>query len=441
MGSRIAFEIALILLLLVANGVFAMSEIAIVSARKARLQQRAEEGDAGARAALEIAESPNRFLSTVQIGITLIGIFAGAFGGATLAEEIAARISVIPVLEPYSEAIAVAIVVLATTYLSLIIGELVPKRLALNNAERTAALVARPMQMLSRFTSPVVSLLTVSSDLLLRLLRVQDSDDPSITEEEITLLIQQGIHEGVFEQAEHDIIERVLDLDHRRVSVLMTPRTEIVWLDAAAPLQTSLDRVITGAHSYFPLGDGSLDRLIGLVSAKGILAAMVGGTAPDLRRLQVPPLYIPESVPALNALKMLRQNRQQVALVIDEFGGLAGLIALSDIVQSIVVDLPSAFGGDHEPAIVQRKDGTWLIDGQVAMDEFEKLLDLRPVPVQGRIHYNTVGGLVMDVLGRIPAVSDSFEWRGYRIEVMDMDGHRIDKVLVSKIDGTQDDGA
>lgn len=427
-------EIVLIILMVLANGVFAMSEIAVVSSRKARLQQRADDGDMGARAALELAESPNRFLSTVQIGITLVGILAGAFGGATVAQSLADWLSEIPLIGQYGEALGVTIVVLGVTYLSLVLGELAPKRLALNDAERIASLVARPMQTLAMLTTPLVRILTGSTDIIMRLVGAKPSTEPPITEEEIEILIKQGIEAGVFEQAEHDIVGRVFDLDTRRAKTVMTPRTEVVWLDVDDQPDENWQKMSGSGHSYFPVCEGSVDRVLGIVSVKAVWASMLKSKDIDLRAQLQPAAYVPDSVPLLRLLKQIKETRQHLVIVLGEHGDVEGLITLKDITEAILGYLPSLEDEDEEAQVTQRKDGTWLIDGRFLMDDFKDLFDIKEELIDEDLGgYQTLGGFIMSQLGRIPDVSDNFTWQGLRFEVMDMDGHRVDKVLVSRV--------
>jgi putative hemolysin len=425
-----SFEVLVVFLLIIINGIFAMSEIAVVSARKTRLQQWAEEGNAKARAALELANNPNQFLATIQIGITLVGILAGAFGGATIAEELAAILNNISWLAPYSEPLSLALVVLVITYLSLVVGELVPKRLALNNPERLATAIATPMQLLSRVAYPAVHLLGLSTELLLRTLGVKPSTEPPVTEEEIRALIEQGTQAGMIEEAEQEMVERVFRLGDRRVSAVMTPRTEIVWLDREASAEEIRHTITTSAHSRFLVADGSLDNVLGVVHAKDLLAHILGEQTVDLTATLQQPLYVPESMRALKVLELFKQSGTHIALVIDEYGGIQGLVTPSDILEAIVGDLPEA-GEQLEPLAVQREDGSWLLDGMLPVDEFKDLFDLVELPGEDQGIYQTLAGFVIMQLGRIPVVSDHFEWEGLKIEVVDMDGNRVDKVLIT----------
>jgi putative hemolysin len=425
----VLLEIAIVMLLIFANGLFAMSEMAVISARKARLQQRASRGDAKARAALKLANAPNQFLSTVQIGITLVGILVGAFGGATIAEQLAMWLSRFAWLAPYSEAIGLGIVVLGITYLSLVLGELVPKRLALNNPEQIAATVAAPMRALSALASPVIRLLGASTEVVLRGLGARPSTEPPITEEEIKLLVEQGVQVGVFEAAEQEMVVRVFRFGDRRLGALMTPRVEIVWLNADDSPE-AIHRTITGsAHSMFPVGQGSLDNPLGVAHVKDILACSLAGEPTNLRAVLKPPLLVPESITALKVLELFKQSGRHLALVMDEYSGIQGLVTHTDILEALVGDMP-VVAEQAEPQVVQRQDGSWLLNGMLLVDEFKEIFHLERLPGEDQVRYQTVGGLVMASLGRIPLAGESFEWRGLHFEVMDMDGHRVDKVLV-----------
>jgi putative hemolysin len=425
----VAFELLILLLLLIANAVFAMSEIAIVSARKARLQQWANEGDTKARVALELANAPNQFLATIQVGITLVGILAGAFGSATLAKELAVALNGLPLLAPYSQAISFGVVVISITYLSLIVGELAPKRLALNSPERIASAIASPMRGLSRLAHPAVRLLSISTDAVLRLIGIQPSAEPPVTEEEIRVLIEQGTQAGMFEEAEQEMVERVFRLGDRRVSAVMTPRTEIVWLDRNASSEEIRRTIAESVHSRFVIAQGGLDNILGVVHAKDLLARSLGIQAIDLMASLQQPLFVPESMRALALLELFKQSGTHIALAMDEYGGIQGLVTPSDILEAIVGDLPLP-GERAEPQVVQREDGSWLLDGMLSVDEFKELLHLSHLPGEDQGLYQTVAGFVIMQLGRIPQAADAFEWEGLRFEVMDMDGNRIDKVLV-----------
>ncbi|MBD2103814.1 hemolysin family protein [Leptolyngbya sp. FACHB-261] len=433
--SSVTFEILLVFLLILANGIFSMSEMAVISARKARLQQWASEGDGKAQAALDLANAPNNFLSTVQIGITLVGILAGAFGGATIAEPLAAIFSRVPLLAPYSQALGLGIVVAVITYLSLVVGELVPKRLALNNPERIASTVATPMGQLSKIAAPVVHLLGMSTDLVMRMLGIRASTEPPITEEEIQVLIEQGTQAGMFEQAEQDMVERVFRLGDQQVSALMTPRRQVVWLDLDDSLEENRHKMLNSIHSRFPVCQGSLDNVLGIIQVKDLFARSTFDEPLDLTTSLRQPLVVPESTQGLKVLESFKQTGMHTALAVDEYGGVQGLVTLYDILEAIVGDVPSV--GEHtEPQAVQREDGSWLLDGLLTVDEFKDLFDLEELPGEERGSYQTLGGFVLMYLGHIPSSSEHFEWGGLRFEVVDMDGNRVDKVLVMAVKTT-----
>lgn len=424
-------EALIILALIFLNGMFAMSEIAVVSARKARLQQAAEEGDGRARAALELAERPSDFLATVQVGITLAGILAGAFGGATLAQGIAALLARVPLLAPYSAAIGVGVVVLTITYLSLVLGELVPKRLALTNPERVAARVAGPMAGLAALTRPLVRFLSASTDLATRLLGVEPSGEPTITPEELRILVEQGRQSGVFEEAEQDMIEGVLRLDDRRVGGLMTPRPQIVWIDIADSAAAIREKIAASRHSRVPVCQGGLEEVLGIVRTKDLLVQTLACQPLDLRSILQPPLFVPESASALRVLELLQEHSRHVALVTDEFGSIQGLVTHNDILEAVVGALPAP-GKSQQPSAVRRSDGSWLVDGLMDIETFKALFEIENVelPDEELSIYQTLGGLAMHQLGAIPTVGQTFAWQGFRFEVVDMDGRRVDKMLV-----------
>jgi putative hemolysin len=425
--SKIAIEIFVLVVLILANALFAMSEIAVVSARKTRLQQQAQEGNKRAQVALELANAPNQFLATIQLGITLVGIMAGAFGGATIAEELAGVLEQVPFLAPYSEVIGVGIVVLTITYFSLVIGELIPKRLGLNNAERVAARLAPFMRTLSRLASPLVRLLSLSTDLAMRLLRVRPKQETPVSEEEIKLLLQQGTRAGAFEPAEQEMVEHVFRLGDAKVKALMTPRPEVVWLDLDGPAEDARRVVATRGHSRFPVARGELDHVLGVVYVKDLLADGLDGQPFDLEANLRPALYLPETVTALEAMEQLRMNHTDAALVIDEYGGFEGLLTVEDILEAIIGDIVAP-GELVEPEAVQREDGSWLLDGTLPIDEVKDLLGVDSLPHEGS-QYQTLGGFVMLCLGRIPSAGDHFSCCDWRFEVVDMDRLRVDKVL------------
>jgi putative hemolysin len=407
-----------------------MSEMAVVSARKARLQELADQGNTNARSALSLAESPNRFLATVQVGITMIGTLAGAFGGATLSEPLAAYIAQIPALQPYSQTIAFGIVVVLITYLSLILGELVPKRLALNNPERIASLVAAPMQCISAVTGPIVSLLSVSTEMVLKLLRVNPhTNEPLVTEEEIKILLRQGAEAGAFEEAEQDMVERVFHLGDQQATALMTPRPDIRWLDLNDPMEVNRQKMIDSHHSRFPVCQETLDNVLGVVHVSDVLNRSLLGEPIDLTAILRQPLLIPESTRALKILELFKQSGTHIAFVVDEYGIIQGLVTLNDVMEIIIGDV-SFIDQPQEADIIQREDGSWLLDGMLSINEVKEVLGLERLPGEARGNFQTLGGFIITNLGRIPKSSDHFIWDEFRFEVMDMDGNRVDKVLV-----------
>ncbi|MEN6513390.1 hemolysin family protein [Methanoculleus sp.] len=428
----VATNILIVILLILANGFFSMAEFALISARSIRLQKRAAVGDAGAAAALELAGDPTQFLSTVQIGITVVGVLAGAFGGATLAGPLADVFAGIPLVAPYSGPLAVVTVVAAITYLTLVIGELVPKRLAMSNAERVASLVARPMRLLSRAAAPLVRLLAASTEAVLMVFGVRQPSGPEVTEEDIRVLIGQATRAGIFQEAEQDMVESVFRLGDRRVSVLMTPRPDVVAVDVEDPLEENWRKMVESRHVYFPVYREHLDNLLGIVSVRNLWARMISGEPPDLATAIEPAHFVPESVQALAVLDEFKTSGARIALVTDEYGSIQGLVTVHDIMEAIVGGIPSAAHPPEGPA-VRREDGSWLLDGMLPIDEFHDLLNVDTLPGEERGYYQTLGGFVMMYLERTPEAGDLFTWKDLRFEVLDMDGHRVDKVLVTPV--------
>ncbi|MDX9975393.1 MAG: hemolysin family protein [FCB group bacterium] len=424
-------ELFLIVLLIVANGMFAMSEIAVVSARKVRLMQRANRGDARARAALNLAQEPSRFLSTVQVGITLVGVLTGAYGGATLAEQLGEGLQTVPLFAPYADALALGIVVLAITYFTLIVGELVPKRLGLHNPESVAAAVAGPMRVVSFVAAPLVYVLSKSTDAVMWVLRLPEPEDQTITEDEIKILLRQGTRAGLFEETERVMVESIFRLADLRVGALMTPRTGIEWLDPTDDREELVRAISEAAHSHFPVAKDGLDNVIGVVHAKDLLVRCLTGSNLDLQAA-TEPLYVPESMRVIKLLELFRLKGTGFALVVDEYGSLEGLITLRDVLSEVVQGIPSP-DTEEEPMAFRREDGSWLLDGALPVDRFKDLLDLPELPDEEGGYYQTLGGLVMMQVGHIPTAGEHFEWQGLSIEVMDMDGHRVDKVLAKKL--------
>lgn len=423
-------DFIILLLLLILNGVLAMAELAVVSARKPRLKQMADDGDENARAALALAEEPGDFLSAIQIGITLVGIITGAFGGARLSVPVAELLNQAPFLAPYSESLAVAFVVLLTTYLALVVGELTPKRVALNNPEKIATQVARPMQLLARLSHPLVVLLDRSSAALVRLMGIQPNLQPLVTEDEVRVMLEQGTEVGVFEEIEEKMVTSIFRLSDRRVSAIMTPRTEIAWIDVGDRPPEVRQLIAQTGHSRYPLASDNLDHVVGIILVKDLIGQEVKGGEFGWHDLAHPALFVPESMTVLDALERMQETRNTLCLIINEFGGLEGLVTITDVMEAIVGAI-EADGLDETPAIVQREDGSWLVDGMLSVDEFQEHFDLEVLPQHEELGYQTVGGLVMTVLERVPTVGSHVRVGPYRIEVVDMDGRRVDKVLVT----------
>ncbi len=427
--SSVDYDLVVIFLLILVNGLFAMAEIAIISCRKARLTSLAEEGNKRARQALDLANSPNLFLSTVQIGITFVSVMTGVFGGVTVAHRFALHLTASGFFGSYGETIALAIVVLSMTYVSLIIGELVPKRLALNNPERFALLAAGPMRWLSVVAAPLISFLSVSTDQMLKLLRVRPSGEPPFTEDEIRTMIAEATTAGVFEEEEQELVERVFRLGDRSVGVLMTPRQKIVWLDINKPLEKLKKEIARSTFSRFPVCQGTLGNVLGILHVRDLLARTVTGQTVDLKSCLEKPLFVVESMHALKVMELFRESGSQIALVIDEYGTIEGLVTLDDVLEAIIGDIPSE-NEARESKVIRRDDGSWLMDGMLPLDELKTYLDIKRLPAERTGNFQTLGGFIMNYLKRIPSSGDHFISCGWRFEVVDMDRRRVDKVLI-----------
>jgi putative hemolysin len=419
-------EALIIFALILLNSIFALSELAIVSARRTRLQEFADEGSNGAKVALALSQQPNRFLATVQVGITLVGVLAGAFGGATLSADVAEPLRRLSPIEPYADSIAFALVVGVTTYLSLVIGELVPKHLALRNPEGIAMLVARPMMALSRLFTPVVWILNQSTNLILWGLQSKRSTETDISENEIIQMIRQGIKTGIFEQTEQELVEDIFRLNDYRVTEIMIPRTDVVWLDMDAPYQEQQRTVLEHSYSYYPVYRGDFDKVQGMVRAKDVLKHLARGQTFNLAEIMHPPLYIPESSSISQAMEMFRTSKQRVALVLDEHGGIEGLMNFNDIWGEMVADM-----GTLEAEATQREDGSWLLDGQLPTFRLEEIFPELELPPGEERRFATLAGFLLEHFEHTPKAGEHLDYGGLRFEVMDMDGVRIDKVLVS----------
>ncbi len=422
------WQILIVLFLIVLNGFFAMSELAVVSARKPRLQVRADAGSRGAREALKLTAEPGRFLSTVQIGITLIGIFAGAYGGATLSAPLSQWLIDLGVEARIAEGTALSLVVIAITYLSLIIGELVPKQLALSHAETIATWVALPMYWLARICSPLVSLLEQSTKLVLKLLGAHQRGEHKVTEEELRSVIAEATEAGVVEAEESDLMARVMTFADLRVQALMTPRPEIASLDITASTEEILQTLREFGHGQFPVVRGELDNLEGIVYTRDLMAQLLASENLDLQRALQKPLVVFAGMSSIGTLNKLREHTAAAALVVDEYGHVLGIVTAADILSALTGGLADLEERD-DPSAVQRADGSWLLDGALALEEAWSHLDDRTLPERG--DYHTLAGFVLDQLGHIPKSGDRFLWHHLCFEVIDMDGYRIDKVLVT----------
>lgn len=429
--DSLIFEIVLLAVLIIINGVFSMTEIAVVSARRVRLAGLAAEGSSGAAMALRLQQQPDRFLSTVQIGITLVGILSGAFGGALLSDEFAALVQQVHALEPYAASIGFGVVILIITYFSLVIGELVPKNLALNRPERIASAFSRPMNFVSKLTAPAVWLLSMSTKLVLKIFRIREATDGAITEEEIKAHIAHGAEVGVLDETEHELIESVIRLDDQRITSLMTPRMKIGWIDLNDDAAVNKKKLIDTRFSRLPVARGQLDELVGIVKARDLLARVLADGDLDLENTLRQPLFVPETTTALELLELFKKASSHVALVIDEFGGITGLVTMNDVLEAIVGDLPTAGVVDH--SVVVRDDGSMLLDGQLSVADFTDILKLESLPDDERDAYQTLAGFVLARFERMPHEGESFEWENRRFEVVDMDGRRVDKILVAEM--------
>ncbi|HET9910619.1 MAG TPA: hemolysin family protein [Anaerolineales bacterium] len=423
---NITSEILIILTIILINAVFVLSEMSVASSRKARLQQRVNEGDQRANTVLHLLENPNLFLATVQIGITLVGVFVGAVGGATLSEPLSELLARIPWLVNYADSVALGIVVIAIAFVSIVLGELVPKRIALHNPERIASVLAGPMIVVSKLFSPMVWLLGRITDFVLKLMGIEPGTEPPVTEEEIHLLIDQGTQAGVFEESEQDMVEGVFSLGDQRVYSLMTPRPDIVWLDVDDSIEEIHEKIAGSNVSRFPVRQGSLDVILGIVKARDLLMRSLNDEPIVLKDLLKPAFFVPETMFASKALEIFKEKGTDMLLVIDEFGALQGLLTINDILEEIVGAMEI-----EEPQATQRQDGSWLLDGMLEVDEFKEIFNLPMLPHEAE--YETLSGFVMMSLGRMPQPTDRFEWHGLKFEVMDMDGRRVDKVLVTTL--------
>ena len=424
-------EISLLFALIILNGMFAMSEIALVTARRTQLQNMAQDGDRGAEAAIQLGEDPNRFLSTIQIGITFISIMNGIIGEAALGRPLAAWIEHLGLAKPVSDHLATGLVVVGITYFSIVLGELVPKRLGQVNPELIARWVSRPMLWLAAISKPFVKLLASSTQLVLSVFGIKEQGRPSVTQEEIHLMLAEGSSAGVIEHEEHQMIQNVFRLDDRQIASLMVPRSDVVYLDIEDPLEENIKQIETSEHSRFPVLNGSWEEILGVARARELLTQTLRGEDPSLTEDLHPPVFVPESLTGIELLENFKHSGINLAFVIDEYGEVQGIVTLKDVMEAIA--------GEFKPRrpedawAVRRDDGSWLLDGFIPVPELKDRLDLKEVPEEERGRYNTLSGMVMLLVGRLPQTADRCEWEGWSFEVMDMDGKRIDKVLATPI--------
>ena len=424
-------EIFLLFVLILVNGIFAMSEIALVTARRARLQKMADNGQAGAAVAMKLAEEPTHFLSTIQIGITSIGILNGVVGEAVLARPLSAWLQGLGIARDHADLGAAALAVLTITYFTIVVGELVPKRVGQIRPEAIARFVARPMQVLGIVTKPFVKLLTLSTEILLRLLGLHGKTSNAVTEEEIHSLLEEGSDAGVIDPHEHEMARNVFRLDDRAVVSLMIPRLELNHLDVEDPLEENLRKLHESEHSRFPVIAGGWEEVLGMASAKMLLGQMLRGETINLRANLVPAVFVPETMNGTDLLASFRTSSVHSAIVVDEYGDVQGMVTLHDLLEAITGEFHTS---DREDSwAIRRDDGSWLLDGMLAIPELKDVLGLRTVVEEQRGRYHTLAGMLMQLLGRVPAVTDHVEWEKWRFEIVDMDGQRIDKVLAAPL--------
>ncbi|MCW8328908.1 hemolysin family protein [Photobacterium sp. SDRW27] len=423
-------DIAILTALILLNGVFAMSEIALVTARKSRLQKLAEDGDQAAASAIRLGEEPTQFLSTVQIGITAIGLLNGIFGEAALADPLATWLQSIGLNEKISSASATAIVVISITYASIVVGELVPKRLAQFNAEGIARLMARPISLLAMVSKPFVFLLSLSTDMILRLLGKKELGSANITEEDIQAVLAEGTQTGVIEKQEHDMVRNVFRFDDRKMVSLMTPRSEIVYLDIEHPIKANLEKLLGSEHSYFPVCKGGFENVQGVISAKQLLQQQLNGKIDDIADSLLAAVYVPENWTGTQLLEMFRASGDPMVFVVDEYGDIQGVVTALDLLEALVGEFNTSDPEDLWS--VQNEDGTWLFDGLIPIMVLKDMLELKSIPEEEKGGYHTLSGMMMWLISGLPRIGDSTEWQGWRFEVITLDGNRVDKVLASR---------
>ena len=428
-------QILLLFILILINGMFSMTEMAVVSTRRARLQTYLDDGDRRAQTVLDLLDNPNDFFSTIQIAISLIGVITGAIGAQTFSHYLVDILVKVHFLKGIAQPLSVLLISLLITYFSLVIGELIPKRIATNNPEKIAMAMCGPIKVVAAIFRPIVRILSFSTEAGLRIIGVQENEENTVSEDEIKVMIEQGKQDGVFEENEQDIVESVFRMSDRTVDALMTPRTELPWIDLEEPVEESLKEIADSTYHYFPLVRGNPDDVIGVLSSKALLDAYIRGEALDLEKIAEPPLFVPESKPALSLLDDLKASESNFAVVLDEYGGFSGMITPYDLLNELVGDVTNI--GDEpndEEDILVRDDGSWSFDGLVDIEEFKETIGVRELPDEDRVGYQTLAGFILSYRGAIPAIGDNFDWNGFHFEIADMDGLRIDRVIVSRIE-------
>lgn len=433
--SEVVTEIIMLFALITINGLFSMTETAVVSSRRARLQTLLEDGDQRAKTVLELLDNPNDFFSTIQIAITLIGVITGAIGAQTFSPYLVDVLVKVSFLKGIAQPLSVLLISGLITYFSLVIGELIPKRIATNNPEKIAMTMCGPVKVLSKIFRPVVRILSVSTEAGLKLIGVKEVEEAAVSEDEIKVMIEQGKQDGVFEENEQDIVESVFRLSDQTVDALMTPRTELDWIDLEEPVEESLKEIADSTYHYFPLVRGNPDNVLGVISSKALLDAYIRRDEIDLEKIAEPPLFVPESKPALSLLDDLKASESNFAVVLDEYGGFSGMITPYDLLNELVGDVTNiGEEPDEVDDVLVRGDGAWSFDGMIDIEKFKETIDVKELPDEDRIGYQTLAGFILSQTGSIPSAGYCFDWNGFHFEIVDMDGLRIDRVFVNRIE-------
>jgi putative hemolysin len=428
----VSLEIAIIFLLIIANGLFVLTEMSVTESRKNKLEKLADTGDTGARFALNIVDEPTRVLSAMQIGITLMGILIGTLAGEKLAPVLGFYLKKVPYFSTYADMAALLIIVISITYLTLVIGELVPKKIAINEPESILSKLAISLNFLEKLTQPFVSFLSFSTNFTLLFIGINPNKETTVTEDEVRTLIEQGTEEGTFEKTEQDMVDKIFRLSDQKAYALMTPRTQMVWLDLEESLEENLAIINENPDTIFPVAKDSLDEFVGILYTKDLLKLALTGEPIDLEKCIHTPMFIPKSMPSFKVLENFQESGNHQAIVLDEFGGVIGFITMKDIVSEVLGDI--SLSEDPEPLqIIKRDDNSWLVDGLLPIDEFKDHFDLDELPDEDRDHYQTMGGFITSYLDYIPVAAENFIWNGFKFEIVDMDRVRVDKILVTKL--------